>query len=724
VTGLFAALACLFAGEEVRFDVRELDGRGARALPVTLSALLEPGRFHDGEVTVVLRDGPDGAPAIVPAQIDVLSRHDDGSLQHVLATIAMDLAPRAVRDVYLVPSPATPLGGAFGSVGPLAAPGGSAAPAPPVVVELVDSKANRFTAVLQPPPPDQRPEGRAAGPVFGPLAQEVEVVGPLASGTGELPNVQVRARWRRLAGLAGARVEVVVENDPPPSPPSGAAPDDVEFTRLAVLAGDTPLCDLGAGVLHDRTRFAVRRFAGVAPPRVMVRQDLGSLVRGGWLPPYDASRPLADGAATEMARKIVDSDLNGDVRPQEFPIGVPLDSGPIVRYMPMTGDRDDIGPIPIWAVLALQSRSATAEDVLLAADLNGAASFPIHVRAADGTMGLQYRPAAPLEKRQARLKCPRTPDRAHAPLLGYVTFLLTGDRMAEEELAAQAAFCFYDWPHDGRYRYPGSRDFAWSLRTTMLAAKVLPDDHPLKRYFRERLKSNLAELRANVTASDSPLHAWGAGGFEASGRKSWPCATQWSPWQGAWVAASLWWTDRLLGNADARALFEWQARYFVRAYGSVGETWTAPDGTVVTWRNGHHALAYSFPVATYVPTIVGGEWKPRPDSRRMIDSFAEALWWLRVNLDHEFDPGKHPPLPAGPDGTATLPPESWRPKEPYSPPPPPVDSWIEYSMHWLATVLEGDGIEGGHAVWAAVKPAVERQIAQPALRMNPELLRR
>jgi len=46
---------------------------------------------------------------------------------------------------------------------------------------------------------------------------------------------------------------------------------------------------------------------------------------------------------------------------------------------------------------------------------------------------------------------------------------------------------------------------------------------------------------------------------------------------------------------------------------------TAPDGTPVTWKSGHHAIAYSFPIATYVPTIVDGEWKPKSDSRRMID---------------------------------------------------------------------------------------------------------
>jgi hypothetical protein len=139
------------------------------------------------------------------------------------------------------------------------------------------------------------------------------------------------------------------------------------------------------------------------------------------------------------------------------------------------------------------------------------------------------------EARKNRIKPPLTHDRAHAPLLGYASFLLTGDVWAQEELAAEAAYCFHDWPHDGRFRYPGTRVFAWSLRTTMLAAKVLPDADPMKKYLGERLRANLAEVRG-ITQSPHPLHLWDNGGWEASARKSWVCATQASPWQLAWVA--------------------------------------------------------------------------------------------------------------------------------------------------------------------------------------------
>ncbi len=706
---LLLLCAALF-GDEVRFEVSDRSGRGAKALPVTLSALLAPGRFHDGELCVVVRDGSaDGKPAVVAAQVDLLSRHRDGSLQHALVTLPLDLAPNATREVWLVPSPAPPRQEPFLERGP----------APPVAVELLARDGARFTAIVEAPAPER---ANARGPVDGPLARELEQVATLRSPEGELPRLSVRVRWRQLAGIEGARVEVVLENTALGG--SGAPPpDDVEFARLVVIAGDEVLADLRDGIVWDRTRFAVRRHVGGEPPNVRVREDLAYLTLHGWIPPYDARHPLAPARADELARRLIDGDQNGSLDAKRYEVGIPLDPGPIARYMPSTGDRGDIGPIPSWGALALNSKSVVADDLLRAADWNGAASFPIHVRGRDGTMGVEFGAAKALEKRATKRKCPQTADRSHSPLLGALSFLLTGERFAEEEFAALAAYCFYDWPHDGRYRYPGSRDFAWSLRTTMLAAQLLPDAHPLKGYFRKRVTDNLAELRATIEQSPAPLHTWGSGGFQSSGRKTWVCATFWSPWQATWVATSCWWTDRLLGNADARFLWEWQAEYFARAYASVGETWRAPDGTTVRWENGATALSYSFPVSTFVPTLERGEWKQVADSRRFIGSFAECAWWLRVNLDHQFDPGKQPSLPNGVDGSAGLGPETWRPRGGFTPPPVPAASWITYAMHWFAAVAVADELPGAAAIDAQVRPVIEAEIDEPGLRMVPAALK-
>lgn len=709
-----APIASARVGEEVRFELREVAGRAAAAFPVTFSALLAPGRFPDGELCCVVRAGAAGAPEVVATQVDVQSRHPDGTVQHALVTVALDVAAHAVAELYLVPSPAPPLGGEWPQ------PVAGRASAPSVTIELTDAAGRRWSAVVAPPSTATR--GASCALLHGPLVRERELETALRDGADELPRLRAQVRWRELAGVPGARVEVVIENCLL-AVAAGVAPDDVAFARMRIVAGDEVLCDLADGVVWDRTRFAVRRHVGAAPPRVLVREELGYLERNGWLPPYDAAHPVPAARASARARQLIDSKENGSIDAVRFECGVPLDSGPIVRYMPMTGDRDDIGPIPEWAALALNSRSTEALELLFAADQNGAGSFPIHVRGADGVMGVEHPAGKALVGRKGARKCPQTADRAHAPLLGYVTWLLTGERLALEEFAAQASYCLQEWPHDGRYRYPGSRDFAWSLRTTMLAAKLLPDGHPRKAYFGERVAANLAELKTMIAASESPLHAWGSGSFQSSGRKSWPCATQWSPWQGAWVAAALQWTARLHGNADARYLWEWQAAYFTRAYSDVGATFVAPDGSLVRWESGHHALAYSFPVSTYQPERSADGWKAVEGSRQWIASFPEALWWLRVNGDHEFDPGKAPALPLGPDGRATRPPLDWRPKGAWAPPAPPSAGWISYAMHWFTAVAVADDLPGAAAIDAAVRPLLAQTIAEPGLRFVPEFAR-
>ena len=188
------------AGEtrDVRFEVSELSGAGASDLPVTLSALLAPGVFHDDDVAVVVRDGPGGGPAVVPAQIDVLSHHGDGSLQHALVTLRLGFKPHATHEVYLVPSPQNAVTGAFEAAGP----------DPTVMVELADKSGAHWTAPRAPPPADApveeaRDAELRSGPVFGPLAQETARRARLRSGRAS--SATSRCACAGAAGRASRR---------------------------------------------------------------------------------------------------------------------------------------------------------------------------------------------------------------------------------------------------------------------------------------------------------------------------------------------------------------------------------------------------------------------------------------------------------------------------------------------------------------------------------------
>ena len=65
--------------------------------------------------------------------------------------------------------------------------------------------------------------------------------------------------------------------------------------------------------------------------------------------------------------------------------------------------------------------------------------------------------------------------------MGYLSYLLTGDRFYAEELSFWASFQMGEWPHQGLNWQGLDRAFAWSLRQVTDAAYILPQTDPLQR---------------------------------------------------------------------------------------------------------------------------------------------------------------------------------------------------------------------------------------------------
>jgi len=125
-------------------------------------------------------------------------------------------------------------------------------------------------------------------------------------------------------------------------------------------------------------------------------------------------------------------------------------------------------------------------------DGNGAGAFYIHVRQ-NGAPGYDVRTVRlrpldrgfrmPLYQLPDGTKPPVLPDHAHAPSLGYVAYLLTGDKFYAEEASFWGSYQLGEWLHKG-LRWQGmDRAFAYGLRHVVDAAFILPDDHPLLPYF-------------------------------------------------------------------------------------------------------------------------------------------------------------------------------------------------------------------------------------------------
>ncbi len=155
---------------------------------------------------------------------------------------------------------------------------------------------------------------------------------------------------------------------------------------------------------------------------------------------------------------------------------------------------------------------------------------------------------------------PWTPDAAHQPSLAYVPYLITGDRFYLDELLFWA-----NWDMggiDSGYRDGAKglinmnqiRGQAWSLRTLGEAAMALPDAHPMKSYFSQRLHNNLQWYVDRYPRNRDPERVSPLGWIE---RPEVPGSTP--PWQDDFLALV---TGHLAeaGFPLAEEFFRWQAQ--------------------------------------------------------------------------------------------------------------------------------------------------------------------
>jgi hypothetical protein len=248
----------------------------------------------------------------------------------------------------------------------------------------------------------------------------------------------------------------------------------------------------------------------------------------------------------------------------------PTGSGTVWTYMPATGGRADIGPLPRWTAIYLLSMDPRAKlEMLGNAEAGGAA--PIHYRdqATGRPVSLDAHPGVAFEARKVGgadvLPSPPpgstewTVDAAHQPSLSYVPYLVTGELFYLEELLFWANWNLLQM-------HPGFRDGAagliwadqlrgqaWTLRTLGQAAFVSPDSDPFKAYFAQKLDNNLNwYLRRHVAegAPSSSLHWLIAD--EAPDRVS--------PWQNDMMTIAL---GQLvdMGFAKADPLMRWMSDF-------------------------------------------------------------------------------------------------------------------------------------------------------------------
>ncbi len=668
------------------FKITESVAGAAINVPVKLSAVLKEGEFNS--IGVIFNG------TLVPCQYNILAKHQDGSIRHALVMFWMDTTGVIGTTHNVVLDPVKQLL-ATGVAIPKKFDFATLA----CKVQIIDSQDVTWTkevtadstwpilreSLTRPDPLDM---------LHGPLANEIEYITTLDGLVGPHQNLNFVARWRFFKDWPGVRVEFVFEA----SNQKDLA--DISTKSITIWLDGQVAFSIPNKIIGAGQRFRVVRWVGLKPPidDFNVRQDRVYLRDMGIIPLYDLNNPLS---TADVNTVIGNYFKNKALDPVNHPDGLPLVNGVLFAYQPGTGDRADIDPQPDWATCTWNSEDPRAAQVQMAADGNNAGAFPVHIRdPSTNVMGLRYN--YHITSAKGKWNNPCVPNRAHHALVGFISYVITGDKYYAEELAAWATYCTRDWPWDGKFKYPGSRDDAWTTRTVALGAYILPDVSEMKIYCKEEIDKNLDDWMTWIMdETQRPLHTWEKPTYNGSGRDIWPVGGYISPWQYAWKVWSLYLVWKLFNDERAKILFDWSAEFHRKAYvTSVGETFTSKDGQVITWTP-EFADQYSFCATKFTPKIdAKGSWVITPGTEVSIKTLSEALWYTHVNSSNEFVGKKYPPMPpAGPE------PENWTPN-------PPTwriahSTFEAYSMEDLAPTLVVAGVPDADKIWAFIEPYVD-----------------
>jgi hypothetical protein len=536
-------------------EVTGLGTGGRKVETVTFGQVFKKGDVPDG---VVLCNG--GA-----AQADVKRRYGDGSVRFTVVTARLDTW------------------GAGGTGRVALANGTPGEPAAPVTAK--DLLATEFDARIAFTFPDGtvRTAGarallEAAGDkartwLHGPLVTEWLLDGPPLDANGKPdPDLHVRFQVRAYAGCRRVRVSVAVENV------WDTWAGNIRYDAVLTVAGKPVFTVKG---LNHRRLSRWRKVAWWGgEPNTHVKHDLAYIIATGALPNYDRTLDIPE-------RRIVRR-FDGWRKASQNLMG----PGLLMRYMPSTGGRAEIGPYPSWTVDYLLTMDRRAKlPVLGQSDLAGA--WPIHVRArkTGRVLSIDDRPEFWLDARgrdKPRWQDARTPykegrkerltpDQAHQPSLAYVPYLVTGDYYHLEEAVFWANYCLIStWPHP-RQKEKGIlsgqiRGRGWALRNLADAEWILPDDAPERAYFAEKIRNTLAVWTGRML--DSPqTNPLGFHGFRSVGNARIKNAANpnWYvmvPWEHDYLIWSLHHATELGWAAAAKPrdyLFRWRVGTFVHA---------------------------------------------------------------------------------------------------------------------------------------------------------------
>lgn len=567
-----------------------LSAQSQSAVPVTFGQVFSPGALPAGQSLAASYNGDQ-----VPLQVDVRATHADGSLRHaVLTAIVPSLAAHNVSPLSL--TAASP-----GSGTPIAASALLATSFDAVATLTIGGVAYRASAreLLQ--------ANSSQTWLQGPLVTEWRLIAPFRTGGGQAhPHLVARFNVRAYQGLSRVRVDLTVENN------WAFAPSPQSFTYDANVS-------VGGATVYSRSglkHYSLSRWRKVfwwgAEPAVEVRYDRDSLIGSRAVPAYDLGVVVQEADLTALWSEWTTGADTG-----------PMGPGLVEPYMPMTGGRRDIGPLPGWAAQYLISMDHRARVATLGVgDLAG--SWPIHYRdqntdrpvsLADypymsllGNPGDQVNPHTGLS--EAFPDCvgdcttPYAPDSAHQPSLAYLPYLITGDEYYLDELQFWANYNllesnpYYRGFEQGLLHWGQIRGQAWSLRGLAEAAYITPDGHPLKSYFVDRLEFNRIWYATEFLGAGANQLGFNPSGYAYAydnGRGVAPWQDDFFTWAVGYIVD--------LGFTTWKPILDFKARFSVGRMTAPGVCWISGASYYLLVRDSESSPDYTTFAQAYAATI-------------------------------------------------------------------------------------------------------------------------
>ena len=564
-------------------DIRiQNTGAAQTNVPFTFGQVIAVGHMAKTEgLAGKLADG-----TIIPLQADIKATHADGSVRHVIVSgVLPALAASETKTLTLVKSNASAASNV--TLQQLAASG-------------LDSKVTitldnvQYTASLA----DALAAGNPMNWLSGTVANEWIMAAPLKNAAGvahPLLNARFDVRW--YSGLSKkAHVSVAVENDKTFTAGARNLTYDVKID----IGGRTVYTKAGLTHYHHSRWRQSAWWDAASTPAIHLQHNTAYLIASKAVSNYDQTLVPSEKELALYTTQLNDTN-NG-----------PMKIGPINPYMPATGGRNDIGPLPGFSVMYLLSQDKRAKDVMMSV-AEGSASWSVHLRdektgypvrtdneankAISTHMNLANKAPLPVPRCAnndgSLCKTPYSNDTAHQPSMAYLPYLVTGDYYYLEELHFWAATNPLETDPgnsgygEGLVRWQQLRGQAWSLRTLGHAAYVTPDQHPLKDYFTKQLDNNLNYYHATfVVANPNQL-----GAYDGSGARAFSITAS-APWQDDYFTWSFGYLNEL-GFNKALPILEWKGKYAVGRMTAPGFCWIQGAAYGLKFRDSMNTPLYS-----------------------------------------------------------------------------------------------------------------------------------